>query len=397
MIRRSFQKGHISKRRTQHGVVYDIRYRVRKAEGGWRQLCETLHNLGDGRAGRDKAEEILRTRLREAHGAAGLALPSGMTIQQFINTYWRQYLDRKAVKPSTRASYQAYLNKHIMPGIGDLKLADISPFHIGELVAKKRSEGLAARSVHHMYRLLDTIFRLAVDNDLVQRSPVRKHHRPEYAKASKVAWTPEQFRRLLAQIPPAYQALVATVALLGARIGEILGLQWKHVDFSSGEITISQSLWRGKLQTTKTENSARIMPMSDFLLTTLLRHKRESVHTEPNNYVFCHMDGRPFDPDVLRCEVLYPAIERAGLPRENRSRGWHAFRRTASTLIYRETRDLKAARMYLGHAGEKTTELYTHVNRASPETARALEQALFGDLLQTVTRTNSETQSVRPN
>jgi len=55
---------------------------------------------------------------------------------------------------------------------------------------------------------------------------------------------------------------------------------------------------------------------------------------------------------------------------------------------------MKAARMYLGHTDEKTTELYTHVNKANPEAARALEQVLFGDLLQTVTRNS---QPLRPN
>jgi hypothetical protein len=40
---------------------------------------------------------------------------------------------------------------------------------------------------------------------------------------------------------------------------------------------------------------------------------------------------------------------------------------------------------------------HTHVNKASPEAARALEQVMFGDLLQTVTKNGLEGQSVRPN
>jgi hypothetical protein len=51
--------------------------------------------------------------------------------------------------------------------------------------------------------------------------------------------------------------------------------------------------------------------------------------------------------------------------------------------------------MYLGHADEKTTELYTHVNKANPEAARALEQLLFGDLLQTVTKNGLNRQTRR--
>jgi len=397
MIRRSFQKGHISKRKTKnHGVVYDIRFRVRSPEGKWKQRCETLNALGEGKVARAKAEEILEFRLREANPANGIVIPSNMTFRQFADSQWQQYLDRKAVKPSTRASYRTYLNKHIMPVFGEFKLSDITPLHVGELLSKKHTEGLSARSVHHLYRLLDTMFHLAADNDLVQRSPVRKNHKPDFPKANKVAWTPDQVRRIIANSPPRYQALVGTAALLGARIGEILGLQWNQVDFENREIRISQSLWRGKIQTPKTEQSVRVLPICDHLLHTLAKHMEQSLHTAPENFVFCHSDGRPFDPDVLRNDVLYPAIKAAGLAREKRSHGWHAFRHTASTLIYQSTGDLKAARMYLGHADEKTTELYTHVNKASPEAARALEGVLFGDLLQTVTKNGLNRQAGRP-
>lgn len=239
-------------------------------------------------------------------------------------------------------------------------------------------------------------FHLAADNDLVQRSPVRKNHKPDFPKANKVAWTPDQVRRIIASSLPRYQALVGTAALLGARIGEILGLQWNQVDFENREIRISQSLWRGKIQTPKTEQSVRVLPIDDHLLHTLAKHMEQSLHTAPEDFVFCHPDGRSFDPDVLRNDVLYPAIKAAGLPREKRSHGWHAFRHTASTLIYQSTGDLKAARMYLGHAAEKTTELYTHVNKANPEAARALEQVMFGDLLQTVTKNGLNRQAGRP-
>jgi hypothetical protein len=52
--------------------------------------------------------------------------------------------------------------------------------------------------------------------------------------------------------------------------------------------------------------------------------------------------------------------------------------------------------MYLGDADEKTTELYTHVNKANPEAARALEQVMFSDLLQTVTKNGLNRQAGRP-
>lgn len=396
MIRRSFQKGHISKRDTRHGVVYDIRYRVRTSGGQWKQRSETLVDLGVGRAGRQRAEEVLASRIKETNPANGLILPVKITLRRFIETEWQRYLDRKNIKPSTRASYAAYLAKHVLPVLGEFGMADIVPLHIGDVLANATKGGLSSRSLFNLYRLLHTIFRVAVDHDFVQRSPVRAHHRPIYRKPHKPIWEPEEVRLILANIPQGYRALTTTVVLLGCRIGEVLGLQWKHVDLVHSEISIAQSLWRGKLQTTKTDN-VRIMPMTDFLSRSLRQHKSLSFHTAPDSFVFCHSDGRPLDPDVLRCDVLYPAIERTGLPREKRARGWHAFRHTASTLIYRETRDLKAARMYLGHADAKTTELYTHVDKASPEAARVLEQALFGDLLQNCSKPSLEDQPATAN
>ena len=396
MIRKSFQKGHIGKRSTQHGVVYDIRYRVRIPGGKWKQRCETLKGLGDGKAGRQKTEEVLRNRVKDANPASAQVLPASITFRRFLDTEWQHYLDLKQIKPSTRASYSAYLQKHVLPALGDFDLSDIASIHVGGLLANEAGGGLSSRSLFNLYRLLHTIFRVAVNDDFIQRSPVRGHHRPNYRHPNKPVWEPEEFRCILANIPQKHRTLVTTVALSGARIGEILGLKWKHIDFSSSEIKIAQSLWRGKLQTTKTENSDRIMPMTDLLISVLSQHQHQSMQTNPDSFVFCHLDGRPLDPDVLRCDVLYPAIERAGLVREKRSHGWHAFRHTASTLIYREILDLKAARMYLGNSDSKTTELYTHVNKPTPEAARVLERTLFGDLLQTVTKTTPDGQLVRP-
>jgi integrase len=396
MIRRSFQKGHISSRKTKtHGVVFDIRYRVRGANGTWVQRCGTLNNLGTGKEARANAEAHLASRLREANPGNSPAMPSNITLREFAEGQWEQYLDRRGAKPSTRASYRSYVTGHLIPEFGELRLVDIAPVHVGEMLAKKRGAGLSARTVYHFYRLLDTMFHVAADNDLIERSPVWKNHRPDFLRANKAAWTPDQVRRIIANTAPRYQALVTTAALLGARIGEILGLEWKQVDFENREIRISQALWRGRLQTTKTEYSVRVVPMYEYLLLTLRQHKEQSLRTDPGDFVFCHPDGRPFNPDVLRCDVLYPALRAAGLPRGKRAHGWHAFRHTASTLIYQRTRDLKSARMFLGHADEKTTELYTHVSKANPEAAHALEEVIFGDLLQTVTKTTLERPYVK--
>jgi hypothetical protein len=83
-------------------------------------------------------------------------------------------------------------------------------------------------------------------------------------------------------------------------------------------IRISQSLWQGNLQTTKTDHSVRVLPIRDHLLHTLAKHKEQSMHTAPDDFVFCHPNGSSFDPEVFKNDVVYPTIEAGGVLREKR-------------------------------------------------------------------------------
>jgi integrase len=47
-----------------------------------------------------------------------------------------------------------------------------------------------------------------------------------------------------AQLPPTYQALIATAAMTGAKRGELLGLRWEDIDWIRGAISIRRGLQR---------------------------------------------------------------------------------------------------------------------------------------------------------
>lgn len=75
----------------------------------------------------------------------------------------------------------------------------------------------------------------------------------------------------------------------GARIGELLGLRWEHVDFENMEIHIVQGLVRDyefdeqnhvahavslKLSKLKTESSLRTIPLTNYLASVLQNYKK---------------------------------------------------------------------------------------------------------------------------
>jgi site-specific recombinase XerD len=90
------------------------------------------------------------------------------------------------------------------------------------------------------------------------------------------------------------------------------------------------------------------------------------------------VDGRPVEPKVFREEILYPAMERAGIPVEKRATGLHMFRHTAGSLLNKKTADLKRVQVQLGHADIGTTaDVYTHVDLETVHRNAADLQSVF--------------------
>src|SRR5437763_8205308 len=119
------------------------------------------------------------------------------------------------------------------PQVSDSLIREIEPRHVENLVQSKMKTRLSARTIRNMLVVLQSIFSLALDNDVIDRSPVRKKHRPEVPRTDKPTWTPEQVRSIINEVPEKFRALFTVAALTGLRIGELLALQWKHVDFEN--------------------------------------------------------------------------------------------------------------------------------------------------------------------
>src|SRR5690606_20141242 len=97
---------------------------------------------------------------------------------------------------------------------------------------------------------------------------------------------------------------------LGLRRGEVLGLQWKNINFNTGKVEIRQQASYNEqkkiveLTTLKTENSIRTLPMPKGLVELLLEHKEKQEKIKKmiesdyidNDLVCCHNDGTPLNP-----------------------------------------------------------------------------------------------------
>ena len=260
----------------------------------------------------------------------------------------------------------------------------LAPIHVERLLQSKSR--LSPKTRRNLVGLLQGIFSLAEDDDLIEKSPVRDRHKPVVPKREKPVWTPEQVRAIIGSVSERHRALFACAALTGARLGELLGLQWKHIDFDGRKLRIEQSLWRGTLVDPKTQGSFRTVLFGEALAKALTNHLQDSKHIGPEDFVFSKPDGSTLDPDVLRRDVPYSALDRLGIPHGARTAGFHTFRHSVASFINAETGNLKLAQKMLGHSNLSTTaDIYTHTTQESErEAALAVERAIFGDLFSTV-------------
>ena len=171
------------------------------------------------------------------------------------------------------------------------------------------------------------------------------------------------------------QLLVLLDGALGTRRGELAALQWQDCDFENDTFQIQHSYyWRrgGILKTTKTEASAKPLPMHPVLKQALLEWKTQSHRTQPSDFVFpsrLHGGRKALDLSAVLKRKIRPAFEKVGIT----GVGWHTFRHTVGTLLAELGEHQLTIRDYLRHSNLSVTNKYL---QAASQTKRNVQARL---------------------
>lgn len=301
MARSSYQRGFVQEKNGR----YTLRYRLRDSQKGWREKREALP---PGTSYKD-ALQMLDNRIKVANALNNDAQRlASLEFADFTRGTWTDYLQRRRVKPSTVYSYDSMLKNLVLPKWGTLALPDITVQHVTKFF-KELEKDYSTKYVLNVYALLNVMFEVAKDHDLISDIPLRaKIHRPQCEPKKKVALTPEQLRQILDAVDEDYKPLFLTAMVTGARIGEVRGLRWQDLDVGEGNLRIEYAVWRQVLQTPKTESSIRTLHIPRELVDVLCAHRERSRWGADNDFMFARADGTPHDADHLRRVILYPAM-----------------------------------------------------------------------------------------
>jgi integrase len=206
------------------------------------------------------------------------------------------------LRPTTRALYRNAIDRHLLPRYSSRRLDAISPDDVALLVRDLRAAGMAENSMMVILGVLGRIFKYAARRmGWAGASPVSLLLASERPKPSRSPrrriFEGAELEQTIAAASEPYRTLFAVAALTGARVSELCGLRWSNVRLSDLDDAELEFAWQvdrqGRRRTTKTDGSARTVPIPRGLATMLARHKLASRDVRPDAYVFATRTGRP--------------------------------------------------------------------------------------------------------
>ena len=311
------------------------------------------------------------------------------TVKSWVQMWYEVYAEPR-LRENTKDYYLNYINNHIIPQLGDIKLDKLTTIQIQKFYndlqkngrvqryqhIELKNKGLSVRVVHGIHTLLNNCLEQAVAERLILVNPARGCKLPKMEKREMKVLPEEKIRPYLMEadkrglLAPFYLELTT-----GLRRGELLALLWTDLDVEKRTISITKQVTRTKgelvVSQPKTHNSIRVLPVSQQAVELLVEeHKKHPG----NPYMFpSPKTGGMFDPDSFRHthEKILKSIGAEHIR-------FHDLRHTFATLSLKNGVDVKTLSSTLGHySAGFTLSTYTH---ATPDMMREAADTM-GDVI----------------
>lgn len=312
------------------------------------------------------------------------------TFAQFVEIWTRDYA-LKELAPSTYYRYKRMLETRITPYFGHYKLDKIKPTDImrfydlleqdTQLVRKKNNNGkktrkpLSQKTILEHHRLLSAMLHKAVYWQLIISNPAERVQPPKTKKPIRPHYDEDQTRILVDNLEKLtgnnikYRVAILLDIFTGARLGELVGLEWNDIDLKNGIININKSSQylsqKGVFtKSPKTESSIRDVSIPDFIVSLLEEYKLWYEEQKlicgdfwyESDRLFVQDNGKPIHPSTIS-KWFEKFVKQIGLPVIN----FHGLRHTNATLLIAQQVDVATVSARLDHAQITTTyNFYVH-------------------------------------
>lgn len=315
------------------------------------------------------AADVWELQLKEGKYCAG---DRKYTLNEFVEVWYRDYAEPH-LAPKTKSGYMNLLNLRILPAIGHVRLEKLRPMDINrffiDLAKSPRRDGkgvISDRYLQHHYRCLHSVLEQAVKWNVITENPCSRVSPPKVRQKQLECYNEQQTAQLLAAIQEEslkYRTIIYLAIVTGMREGELMGLEWKHIDFEKCKIRVEQASQYVKgygvfTKDPKNESSKRPIAIPLFLVAMLKEYRTEWLENrlkaglswQGTDRLFCTPNGRPQQPQMPG-QWFRRFIRRHNLDHTS----FHGLRHLSATIAINENQPLKSVSARLGHTDIRTT------------------------------------------
>ncbi|MBE6910358.1 MAG: site-specific integrase [Ruminococcaceae bacterium] len=360
----------------------------KRSDGRW----EGRYVAGHDASGKTIRKNVLGKTQAEARAKLKLAIEEAemldvarageYTVEKWVKTWYDLY-SKPNIREKTQKYYETFINRHIIPMLGDIKLGKLTGRDIQKMynevrehgrirVSQKESNpGMSAAYVRGLHMLLHNCLNRAVKERLILRNPTEDCIVPKVEKTEMKILKPEDIGTYLKEAERRGVLAIFYLELCtGLRKGELTALLWEDVDVETKTISVSKQAVgvKGggvKITRPKTETSIRKIAIPQQVV-DLLVAEHEKHPDSP--YLFTSpVTGKMYHPDSI-VNMHKRILESTGLEHIR----LHDLRHTFATLALQNGVDIKTVSGMLGHydAGF-TLRTYTHATDRMQEQAAA--------------------------
>lgn len=316
-------------------------------------------------------EKIVAFHVQQEKGLAPIRKADDHTVETWLKAWIASEKRRGQIRPSTYRRYNSAIRIHLIPLIGRILLSDLTLHHVEQMIdACKRNDGapLAPRSIRNILTPLIEALDAAKRLGLVKENVAKEAELPKAKQPDLYQVTPDELRRFLEYVRGTRFEALFWFAVLGFRIGELLGARWNDIDLEARTFRVRKAMQRvdqdeGKSKMEwvepKSERGKRRVKFPEDWYQVLIRHKarqdeeRLVAGWQENDLVFPSSRGTPMEAQNVVNRIFKPALTAIGLPAK-RIR-LHDFRHAAASMLIALGYDARTIADILGHSSPSFT------------------------------------------
>lgn len=353
-------------------------YRIRKVVGHKANGEKILKNFyGESKK---EAEQKANEYINDIKN--GLVIDfDNFSFSDLMHTWLFDFLHNSSkIKPSTFQRYEGLYRNYIKNSeIAGNKLVNVKSIQLQKFYNRLSKEGYSYSQINTLNTFLKVFFNWCIDNDYILKNPCSKvnlkGNKNEIInnKRKDVEVLSEKEIKIIKKYLKGsdFELLFLLDLATGLRQGELLALDWKHIDLKNKIITIERTVKEVYIyddeynkhietifQTPKTTNSFRTIPIPNPIINILndIENKEGLLFKDNNENP---LKGKNISTRWTKI------LKECNIPHKK----FHSIRHTYASMLLQKGVDIETVAELMGHSAISITQIYLHSSKKQKNTS----------------------------